>query len=75
VKTGNRSACATVQSAKCGNSDSAVLPVVPSGVYKVSINLIIQSKTPSNSHTTTLNRDNMFRCRILHEFLIESTDK
>jgi hypothetical protein len=33
-------------------SDSAVLLVVTSGVYKVSINPIIQSKTPSNNHTS-----------------------
>jgi hypothetical protein len=35
MKTENRSACVTVNCKVCGNSDSAVLPVVPSCVYKV----------------------------------------
>jgi hypothetical protein len=29
-------------------------------------------KTPSNSHTTNLNRDNMFRCPIMQEFFLSS---
>jgi hypothetical protein len=41
VKTENRSACVTVNCIKCGNSDTAVLPVIPSCVNKVSINPII----------------------------------
>jgi hypothetical protein len=47
VKTENPSACLMVNCIKCGNSGSAVLPVVPSCVNKVSIISIIQSKTPS----------------------------
>jgi hypothetical protein len=39
--------CVTVNCKVSGNSGSAVLPVVPSCVNKVSINPIIQSKTPS----------------------------
>jgi hypothetical protein len=52
VKTENPSACVTV-------SDSAVLPVVPSCVYKVSINPIIQSKPRLISHAQTSTRDNI----------------
>jgi hypothetical protein len=59
MKTGNPSACVTVNCKVCGNSGSAVLPVVPSCVNQVSINPIIQSKTPS---IVTLTRDSMYVC-------------
>jgi hypothetical protein len=39
---------------KCGNSGSAVLPVAPSCVNKVSINPIIQSRTSVKSHEQPL---------------------
>jgi hypothetical protein len=46
-----------------GNSDSALLHVVPSTVYKVSINSIMQPKTPSYKSTPTPppNRDSIFK--------------
>jgi hypothetical protein len=50
VKTKNPSACVTVNCKVCKISDSAVLPVVPSLVNKISVNPIIQSK---NRHAQT----------------------
>jgi hypothetical protein len=44
VKTEKPNACVTVNCKVCGNSGSAVLSVVPSCVYKVSMNTIITSK-------------------------------
>jgi hypothetical protein len=56
VKTENPSMCATVNCKVC----SAVLPVVPSCVNKVSINPISQSKTRLISHTQQpLHHDNI----------------
>jgi hypothetical protein len=49
-KTENPSACVTVNCKVCGNSSSAVLPVVPSRVYRVPVNPIIHSK-PINPRT------------------------
>jgi hypothetical protein len=45
VKTENPSACVMVDCKVCGNSNSTVLPVVPSGVHKASINPMTQSRT------------------------------
>jgi hypothetical protein len=59
MKTVNPGACVTVKCKMCGNSDSAVSPVVPSAVNKVSINPIIQSKTRLTSHTQPPTRDNI----------------
>jgi hypothetical protein len=61
VKTENPSACIMVNCMKCGNSGSALLPVVPSCVNKVSINPIIQSKTPS---VVTDTRGNILYCHV-----------
>jgi hypothetical protein len=44
VKTENPSACVTVNCKACISAIPLYLSVVPSGVYKVSINPIIQSK-------------------------------
>jgi hypothetical protein len=52
VKTEKPSACATVNCI-VWNSGSAVLPVVPSCMNKVSINPIIQSRTRLISHAQT----------------------
>jgi hypothetical protein len=49
----------TVNCKVCGNSGSAVLPVVSSCVCKVSVNPIIQPTTRLISHTQTLTRDNI----------------
>jgi hypothetical protein len=58
VKTENPSACVTVNCFAI--SDSAILSVVPSTVYKVLINPIIQSKTRLINHAQTPARDNNF---------------
>jgi hypothetical protein len=50
VKIENPNVCVTVNCKVCGNSNSAVLPVVPSSVYKVLINPI---QNPSINHTKT----------------------
>jgi hypothetical protein len=53
VKTENTSTCVTVNCKVRGNSDSAVIPVVPSCVNKLSIISIIQAKTRLISHAQT----------------------
>jgi hypothetical protein len=50
VKTVNPSACVTVNSKMCRSEIALYLPVVLSGVYKVSINPITQSRTRLLSH-------------------------
>jgi hypothetical protein len=53
VKTENLSACVTVDCKACGNSGSAVLPVLPSCLNNMSISAIIQS---NNSFYKTRNK-------------------
>jgi hypothetical protein len=60
VKTEKSSACVKVKCKVYGNIGSAVLPAVPSCMYDVSINTVIQSKTLLVSHSPLIVKVYMF---------------